>query len=188
MKFKFNTTTVLLAATATVILLGVIVNQLQLASSQKVEIDDKFAFDKVTVDKVEKFEIIKQDETVVLTKTDGVWKVGEMEADDSTINSLITIVNESTADQLASTNSENHASFGVDDSNGVLVKFYKAGDNLIEQVIFGNYVAGGKIYGRKIDGNNVYAISANIYGMINQSASDWEKVVEAVETEDSLAE
>lgn len=178
MNLKFNKITILLCAVATIVILGVIVNQIKFSSSQKVEIEDNFAFDKITTEKVEKIEFIRSDETVTMAKVDGVWKVGEMDADDSTINSFISLVNEANADKLVSTNVENHGTFRVDEASGVLVKFYKSGDNLIEQVIFGSYATGGKVYGRKVDGNNVYAINANIYGMINQPASDWEKVVE----------
>lgn len=187
MKPKLNILTILGAATATVIILTVIFNQIQLKSSQETKISDNFKFENVTENDVNKIEIMKKDETITLTKNNGIWMNGDQNADSTKISSFIQTVNNATLEKTVSQNSANHTKFEVDTENGVTVKFYKGSDKLVTEFIVGQYATGGGCYIRKVDGNNVYVMSNDITSYTGYTQADWQPSEEAT-TEDVVTE
>ena len=175
MKLKFNIITILIALIVSTLLLSIIINRIQLNSRQTIEIEDKFFFDKVSVDTIEKIQIITLDEEINLIRDESLWKLEENEADESKIQSLLSLLSEAKVDQMVSNNPDNLAEFGLNEESVITLKLYRAGDNLVEQIQFGYYAAGGKIYAKRKDKNNVYTINANIYSLINSRKDTWIK-------------
>lgn len=114
-------------------------------------------FGSLQKDNVTKLTLGQGVENLVLEKTADGWKVGEYQADQNTIDGLLTSFASAKVTQMISKNPENHGKFEVDNEKGLKATI-KEGEKE-KTFILGKAVSNNTAYARVPDKNEVYILS-----------------------------
>lgn len=132
----------------------------------------EFDFSVFTKETTEKIAIAKKgEEEKVISKENSAWKIAGFDASTKAIDDFFATLKELKTESLASKNTENHASFGVDDEAYTL-SLTKSGQTTT--FVIGNRGPSfSSFYARKKDGTNVYLVAGSISDKLSQTVSGW---------------
>lgn len=138
---------------------------------------DKLNIELSAVDKgsVETITIGAKGDEKILSRKDGVWRIGDDEADQVKMDALFEDFLSLKVKEIASRNESNYEKFKVTEEAGIVLKVVSGGKDISYIVGKGGSVA-GELYIRKNGMKNVYLVDGgDLSEALNRSAQDWKK-------------
>ncbi len=147
-------------------------------------------FSKLDSEKINKFEIIRNDDMLVFEKLNDRWQITKpisFEASKNYINDFITSIEGISLKNVISTNKDKYPKFKVDDSSGTLINVY--GSKTKSPVSFyagkSSALNPGHIYLRLRDSKEVYVSRGPKDSILKRKAADWRnKIIIALNSDD----
>ena len=157
-----------------VVLYPVARERFQSEKSAKIAAPASVDFSPFTKDAVSKIRIAKGNDEKVLEVRDGIWMIGQDEADEAKIDQLFADFSTLAVKDMVSENEENHAKFEVTKDTGYTVTISANGK---DSVFFIGKLAQGAngFYLRKEGIRNVYVATGSLSAKIAWTQDEWKK-------------